>query len=181
MNMLTATHCVWVKGNGQNHFLSFGLFNGMHAALLSNTDQKNLLFSLARRRCKSDLTNVYKLLKGGCKAARSNPANIFSAVSSYRTQGKGQKSKYRRLPLNIGKYFFHCEGVTEHWQRLSRVVAGLPFFEILKNHPDTVLLQATLLEQGGWIRLHPDVSRLQTQVFCDFMSLFCWGWTKRHM
>lgn len=101
---------------------------------------------MAKRRCKSDLANVHKSLKEGCKAACSNAASIISAVPSHRTQGKVQKSKYRRLPLNTGKYLFTVRG---HWQKLPRVVEGFPFLEILRNHLDTVLdtlLQMTLLE-----------------------------------
>lgn len=52
---------------------------------------------------------------------------------SDRAKSKGQKLKYRRLPLNIRKHFSIAR-VTEHWRRLPTEVVVFPSWEILKSH-----------------------------------------------
>jgi len=65
------------------------------------------LFSLEKRRIWGELNNVYTYLRGGYK----EPGSLWclSLASGDRTRGNGQKLKHRRFPLNIRKYFFHCE------------------------------------------------------------------------
>jgi len=67
-------------------------------------------FGLQKRRLRSNLLNVYKYPKGGCKEDR---ARFISVVPSGRTRGNGHTLKHERFPLNIRKHFFSVR-VTEH-------------------------------------------------------------------
>jgi len=101
----------------------------------------------AWRRRGSDLINVHKYLKGGCKEDRTR---LFSVVPCAWTRDNGHKLKHRRFPLSIRKYFFTV-WVTEHWQRLSREAVESPSLEIFRRSLDVVLdnpLWVSLLEQG---------------------------------
>jgi len=104
------------------------------------------LFSLKKRRLQGDLINAYKYLKGGCQ---EDGAGLFSAVPNDRTRGNGHEWKDRKFQLNMRKNFFPLR-VTEHWNRLPRVVVDSPSLEIFKTHLDKVL--CSLLCQGVWTR-----------------------------
>ncbi|KAK4814555.1 LOW QUALITY PROTEIN: hypothetical protein QYF61_023754 [Mycteria americana] len=84
-------------------------------------------------KARGHLTNVYKYLKGGCKA---NGARLFSVGPRDRTRGDGHKRKHRGFPLSIRKRF------------LKRLWSLPP----QRDSKDTVLgswLELALLEQEG--------------------------------
>jgi len=65
-------------------------------------------------------------------------AKLFSVVPSNKTRGNGHKLKHRKPHLNLRKNVFTLR-VTEHWNRLPRVVVDSPSLEIFKTHLDKVL------------------------------------------
>ena len=62
----------------------------------------------------------------------------FSVMPCDRTRDNGHKLKYKRLHLNITKYFVPVR-VIEHWHRLPREFVGSPSLDTLKTHVHVVL------------------------------------------
>ena len=60
------------------------------------------LFSLEKRRLRSDLINVYKYLKRGSQ--RDTP-NLFSVVCGNRARGNGHKLEHRKFCTNMKRNF----------------------------------------------------------------------------
>ncbi|KAL9821504.1 uncharacterized protein GJ701_016605 isoform 1-T4 [Geothlypis trichas] len=125
-----------------------------------------------RRKGSGDLTNVHKLLQGGCK---EDGSRLFPGVPSDSTRGDGRIMKHRRLPLNIRNLLFPVR-VTEHGHRLPRKVVVSPSLEILKSCVRVILnyqLLVALLEQ--WLDHMTARSPCQPQPFShpvNFTSYF---------
>ena len=73
-----------------------------------------VLFSLRKRKLRTNPISAYNYLKGGCK---EDGVRLFSVVHSARTRGSGYKMEHKRLHLNTRKHFCAVK-VIEHWQRL---------------------------------------------------------------
>lgn len=85
------------------------------------------LSSLEKRRLRGDLLSVYKYLRGG---GQKDVANL-SVVCGDRTRCNGCKLEPRKFCTNMRKNFFTVR-VTEHWNRLPRMVVESPSLEIFK-------------------------------------------------
>jgi len=93
------------------------------------------LFSLKKRRLRGGLINAYKYLKG---RSQEDGARLFPMVPSDWIRGNGHKLKHKKSYLNTRKHFFILR-VTEHWNRLPRVVVESPSLEICETCLDEVL------------------------------------------
>lgn len=81
------------------------------------------LFSLVKRRLRGDLINVDKYLKG---RFQEDGARLLSVMPNDKKRGNRHKVKYRKFHLNRRKEIFTLR-VTDHWNRLPRVVVEVEY------------------------------------------------------
>ena len=110
------------------------------------------LFSLEKRRLRSDLIAAFKYLKG---AYRKHGEGLFTRVCSDRTRGNGSKLKEGRFRFDIRKKIFTMR-VVKFW--LPREAVAAPSLEVFKTRLDGALSnlvqwKMSLLMAGG---LEPD-------------------------
>ena len=90
---------------------------------------QNFTYSKMKRRLRGDLIAAYSFLTRGSGRAGTN---LFSLVTSDRTQGNGVKLQQGRFRQDIRKRFF-TERVFVHWNRLPRDVATAPSLSEFKR------------------------------------------------
>ncbi|KAJ7411403.1 hypothetical protein BTVI_49502 [Pitangus sulphuratus] len=93
------------------------------------------LFSLEKKRLRGGVTEAYNFLMKGNGGVNTD---LFSVVTSDRTQENGLKLCQGRFRLDIRKRFF-TRRVVEHWNRLLREVITAPSLTEFKKHLDDTL------------------------------------------
>lgn len=92
------------------------------------------------RRLRGDLIAVYSFLTRG---SGQGDANLFSLVSSDRTQGNGLKLHQAKFRLGIRKQFF-TERLAKHWNKLFREVVNAPSLLTFNKYFGPMLLDLGL-------------------------------------
>jgi len=93
------------------------------------------LFSSENRRLRGAFIAVYIFLKG---SSGVGDADLFSLVTSDRTQRNGMKLYQGKFWLHIRKRFF-TEKVIGHWNRLPRKGVTAPSLSGFKDYLNDVL------------------------------------------
>ena len=93
------------------------------------------LFSLEKRRLRSDLIAAFQYLKGAYKQEGSQ---LFGRVANSRTRGNGFKLKEGRFRLDVRGNFF-TRRVVKCWYKLFREVVDALSLEVFKARLDEAL------------------------------------------
>ena len=93
------------------------------------------LFSLEKRRLRSDLIAASRYIKGAYKQEGSQ---LFTRVDNGRTRGNGFTLREGRFRLNVRGKFFTMR-VVRCWNRLPEEVMDAPSLEVFKARLDGAL------------------------------------------
>ena len=106
------------------------MVTGMRNLAYEERLKKLNLTTLAQRRCRGDMIQVYKLLNN------IDHCNLRLQATSYTTT-RGHSSKLQKpyARLDIRKYFFSCRIVNE-WNNLPDNVVSAPTLNAFKNAID---------------------------------------------
>lgn len=104
------------------------------------------LFSLEKRKLRTNPVNVYKFLIKGTEDERGR---LFSVAPSDRTRGNGHLLKIIKFHQNMRKHFF-AVSVVKHWNTLWREVVEWPSVAILKTQLDS--LAQPVISDLAWTR-----------------------------
>jgi len=129
------------------------------------------LFSLEKRRLRTDLIVAFQHLKGMYK---QEGEGLFMRLDSDRRKGNGLKLRQGRFRLAIRRKFF-THRVVMHWNRLPKEAVDTPSLEAFKARLDVALGSlvcwlATLHIAGG-LKLDDHCGPFQPRPFCN--SVMC--------
>ena len=118
---------------------------------------------LASRResLRGGLVNVYKYLKDLCKDRDS----LISVMTSEMRRGNGYELKYRRFPLNTGKFLFTVM-VNEHWHKLPGEVGESIFLQVFWIDPPAIESRWPWLSKGEGLDKMISRGPLPSQLLC---------------
>ena len=88
------------------------------------------LMTLEERRNRSDLIEMFKMVKGYSKVSLDT---FFEFAATNRTRGHSLKLKKKRCFTDLRRHFF-AERVVDNWNRLSEAAVSATTVNGFKNH-----------------------------------------------